>query len=64
MINYGMAFLRKKGYDLLQTPFFMQKEIMAETAQLEQFDEELYKVIFFFFFLFWDFFYVFSKNSK
>ncbi len=28
----------------LQPPFFMNKEVMAETAQLEQFDEELYKV--------------------
>jgi len=44
LINYGIAFLRKKGYTIMQTPFFMNKEIMAETAQLEQFDEELYKV--------------------
>jgi len=26
------------------TPFFMRKDIMGECAQLEQFDEELYKV--------------------
>jgi seryl-tRNA synthetase len=44
LINYGIAFLRKKNYDILHTPFFMNREIMAETAQLEQFDEELYKV--------------------
>jgi len=44
LINYGMAFLRKKKYDLLHTPFFMNKDIMAETAQLEEFDEALYKV--------------------
>lgn len=44
LINYGLAFLRKKGYIPLQTPFFMLKEVMAETAQLEQFDEELYHV--------------------
>lgn len=25
-------------------PFFMRKEVMAEVAQLAQFDEELYKV--------------------
>ena len=45
LINYGLAFTRKRKYNLLQTPFFMRKEIMAETAQLEQFDEELYKVV-------------------
>ncbi|KAH9299614.1 hypothetical protein KI387_031296, partial [Taxus chinensis] len=44
LINFGLAFLRKRGYSPLQTPFFMRKEIMAECAQLAQFDEELYKV--------------------
>ena len=28
----------------IMTPFFMRKDIMAECAQLSQFDEELYKV--------------------
>lgn len=45
LINYGIAFTRKRGYTPLQTPFFMRKDVMAETAQLEQFDEELYKVV-------------------
>lgn len=44
IINYGINFLNKKGYVPLQTPFFMNKDMMAATAQLEQFDEELYKV--------------------
>eukprot|EP00981_Chlorochromonas_danica_P011603 scaffold4140_cov178-Ochromonas_danica.AAC.16 len=43
-INYGIAFLRKRGYVVLQPPFMMKKEVMAGVAQLEQFDEELYKV--------------------
>jgi seryl-tRNA synthetase len=43
-INYGIAFLRAKGYSILQPPFFMKKSMMAGVAQLEQFDEELYKV--------------------
>ncbi|KAH9299369.1 hypothetical protein KI387_031051, partial [Taxus chinensis] len=43
LINFGLAFLRKRGFSPLQTPFFMRKEIMAECAQLAQFDEELYK---------------------
>jgi seryl-tRNA synthetase len=28
----------------LHTPFFMNKEVMAKTAQLSDFDEQLYKV--------------------
>lgn len=45
LINYGLEFLDAKGYIPLQTPQFMLKDYMAKTAQLEQFDEELYKVI-------------------
>lgn len=45
LINYGLEFLSSKGYTPLQTPMFMNKEMMAKTAQLEQFDEELYKVV-------------------
>ena len=45
LISYGCDFLAARDYDLLQTPFFMNKDPMSKTAQLEQFDEELYKVI-------------------
>lgn len=44
LINYGLDFLRKKGYVKVMTPFMMRKSVMAKTAQLDQFDEELYKV--------------------
>lgn len=44
LYNFGLAFLRKRNYNLLHTPFFMRKEVMAKCAQLAQFDEELYKV--------------------
>mmetsp|Transcript_10485 Transcript_10485/g.11296 ORF Transcript_10485/g.11296 Transcript_10485/m.11296 type:complete len:644 (+) Transcript_10485:109-2040(+) len=44
-INYGIAFLRKRGYVVLQPPYMMRKEVMAGVAQLEQFDEELYKIM-------------------
>jgi seryl-tRNA synthetase len=44
LINYGLDFLRKRGYKKVQAPFMMNKEIMAQTAQLEEFDEALYKV--------------------
>ncbi|EDO17463.1 hypothetical protein Kpol_1037p60 [Vanderwaltozyma polyspora DSM 70294] len=45
LINYGLNFLAKNGYVPLQAPVMMNKEVMARTAQLSQFDEELYKVI-------------------
>lgn len=45
LINYGLAFLYEKGYLPLQAPVMMNKEVMAKTAQLSQFDEELYKVL-------------------
>ena len=44
MISYGLDFLRKRGYKKVQPPFMMNKDVMAKTAQLDQFDEELYKV--------------------
>ncbi|KZF22619.1 seryl-tRNA synthetase [Xylona heveae TC161] len=44
LINYGLEFLWNKGYKPNQPPHFMLREYMAKTAQLEQFDEELYKV--------------------
>ncbi|KAI1787265.1 serine-tRNA ligase [Ganoderma leucocontextum] len=45
LISYGLDFLRKQGYKKIQPPFMMNKDVMSKTAQLEQFDEELYKVI-------------------
>ncbi|KAL1842501.1 hypothetical protein VTJ49DRAFT_5107 [Mycothermus thermophilus] len=44
LINYGLEFLNERGYIPLHTPQLMLKEQMAKTAQLSQFDEELYKV--------------------
>ncbi|KAI0052369.1 serine-tRNA ligase [Auriscalpium vulgare] len=45
LISYGLDFLRNRGYRKLQPPFMMNKDQMAKTAQLDQFDEELYKVV-------------------
>ncbi|SRR6266446_4772510 len=44
LISYGLDFLRKREYRKIQPPFLMNKDVMAKTAQLDQFDEELYKV--------------------
>lgn len=45
LINYGLSFLAKKNYVCLQAPVMMNKDVMAKTAQLSDFDEELYKVV-------------------
>ncbi|QPG72747.1 Cytosolic seryl-tRNA synthetase [Brettanomyces nanus] len=45
LINYGLSFLLEKGYTPMQAPVMMNKDVMAKTAQLSEFDEELYKVI-------------------
>ena len=44
LVQYGLDFLSKRGYTPIQTPFFMNKDVMAKTAQLDDFDEQLYKV--------------------
>lgn len=44
LVNYGITFLAQHGYTPLQVPYMMRQDIMAETAELAQFDEELYKV--------------------
>ncbi|KFH73765.1 hypothetical protein MVEG_00979 [Podila verticillata NRRL 6337] len=44
LIQFGLAFLGRRKYKKLQTPYFMKQELMQRTAQLSQFDEELYKV--------------------
>ncbi|GAB4815456.1 hypothetical protein N2152v2_002502 [Parachlorella kessleri] len=44
LINAALQFGWARGYKPVHTPFFMQKGVMAECAQLSQFDEELYKV--------------------
>ncbi|EUC47219.1 hypothetical protein COCMIDRAFT_90656 [Bipolaris oryzae ATCC 44560] len=44
LINYGLEFLFSKGFTPNQPPFFMLRDQMAKTAQLSDFDEELYKV--------------------
>ncbi|KIY91389.1 seryl-tRNA synthetase [Monoraphidium neglectum] len=44
LISFALQFAYKRQYSPVHTPFFMNKDIMGECAQLSQFDEELYKV--------------------
>jgi len=42
--SYGLQFLQKRGYTSVYPPYFMKKDVMAQTAQLSEFDEALYHV--------------------
>ncbi|KAF7538550.1 hypothetical protein G7Z17_g12610 [Cylindrodendrum hubeiense] len=44
LINYATEHLFNKGFTPNQPPFMLDREQMAKTAQLSQFDEELYRV--------------------
>jgi seryl-tRNA synthetase len=44
LMQYGLNFLEQRGYTKIWTPFFMNQSMMAKTAQLEEFDEALYRV--------------------
>ncbi|KAK8969533.1 hypothetical protein KSP40_PGU002625 [Platanthera guangdongensis] len=44
LINFGLAFLRKRNFVVVDTPYLMREGIMSKCAQLAQFDEELYKL--------------------
>ena len=45
IIRYGLDFLENRKFTKIWTPFFMRKDVMAKTAQLEEFDEALYKIV-------------------
>ena len=44
LINYALFFLEKKGFTAMHCPFFIRQSMMGLAAQLEDFDEQLYKV--------------------
>ncbi|KAI1291121.1 putative serine--tRNA ligase, cytoplasmic [Halotydeus destructor] len=45
LIQYALRFIDDKEFQPIYTPFWMRKSLMAQVAQLSQFDDELYKVI-------------------
>lgn len=44
LIRFALDILIEKGYTPFWTPFMMNREIMAEAAELHDFDEQLYKI--------------------
>lgn len=44
LIRFALNELEKQGYIPMQTPFFVKGEVAAETSELGEFEETLYKV--------------------
>ncbi|KAF5829042.1 hypothetical protein DUNSADRAFT_16646 [Dunaliella salina] len=44
LISYSLHFLCQRGFQPVQTPYWLQRDVMAQCAQLSQFDDELYRV--------------------
>jgi seryl-tRNA synthetase len=45
LVSYGLSYLSSREYCPLMPPYFMNRDAMAGVAQLEDFDEQLYKVV-------------------
>jgi len=45
LINYSLSFLAKRGYTMLQPPYFMRSDVMGQTAELNDFEDQLYPVL-------------------
>ncbi|KRW98826.1 tRNA-binding arm [Pseudocohnilembus persalinus] len=44
LVQFGTKFLIERGYIPMQPPYFMTADKMAQTCQLSDFDEQLYKI--------------------
>ncbi|QEE14963.1 serine--tRNA ligase [Promethearchaeum syntrophicum] len=44
LLQYALDFLTDKGFTPFWTPYFMKHEVMAEAAELADFEEQLYKI--------------------
>lgn len=44
LIQFSMDILREKGFTPMQTPYMLKHEPMAAAAELEDFEEQLYKI--------------------
>ena len=44
VINYALNYMVEKGYTLLQPPYFMKRDLMHQTCELNDFAENLYEV--------------------
>ncbi|KAH7648007.1 seryl-tRNA synthetase [Cryptosporidium bovis] len=44
LVNYGINFLVSRGYQAIQPPYFMKRDLMSRSAELQDFEETLYHI--------------------
>ena len=44
LMSYGLDFMKKKGYDIMYTPHFVNNDVMKKVCQLSDFEESLYEI--------------------
>lgn len=44
LIHYALDFLRDREYSAVQPPYFLNKDVMGQVAELQDYDEQLYHV--------------------
>ena len=44
LINYSISFLLEKGYDVVQPPYFIKRDIMEKTCEIGDFEDNLYQM--------------------
>jgi len=44
LMLYGLDFMKKKGFDIMYTPHFVNNDVMKKVCQLSDFEESLYEL--------------------
>lgn len=44
LINYGISFLMERGYEVIQPPYFIKREMMEKTCEIGDFKDNLYEL--------------------
>ncbi|MCP8317885.1 MAG: serine--tRNA ligase [archaeon] len=44
LIRFGLEFMRKKGFTIIQTPYMLRREVVAGCVALSDFEDAIYKV--------------------
>ncbi len=44
LIQYGLDFVKKKGFELYQPPYFLRRDIIAGAVALSDFEDVIYKI--------------------
>ncbi|MCP8314517.1 MAG: serine--tRNA ligase [archaeon] len=44
LIRFGLEFMRKKGFTIIQTPYMLRREVVAGCVALSDFEDAIYKI--------------------